>query len=181
MSPLNIKRTKNLSLLFLSIIILFLSFKISNVDIPTLLNGLSYSLALIREMIPPDFSRWQKILLLSIETIAIGFWGTLLDAIISLPLGFFSAKNTSIDVLSSLSKGFVSLLRAIPDIMYAVIFVTSIGIGPLAGVLALVFHTAGILSKFFAEAIESIDRKPVEAIEATGSHRLGVVRYAILP
>jgi phosphonate transport system permease protein len=175
------KRAKKFFLWSLFIIILFFSFRVSNIDIKTLLEGLPYTVSLISEMFPPDFSRWEKILLLSIETIAMGFWGTLLGMTIALPLGFLSAKNTSVGILYKISKGLVNFLRAIPEIMYALLFVISIGMGSLAGVLALTVSTIGLLSKFYAEAIESIDSAPVEAIEATGSHGLGTIRHAILP
>lgn len=183
LSAIYVKRIKGFFLWSLFIITLFLSFRVSDLDIKTLVEGFSYSASLIKEMFPPDFSRWERILPLSVETIAIGFWGTILGMTISFPLGFFSAKNTSRGILYNISKGLVNFLRAVPDVMYALIFVTSLGMGmgALAGVLALACATAGLLSKFYAEAIESIDRKPVEAIEATGSHRLGVIRHAVLP
>jgi phosphonate transport system permease protein len=181
LSAIYAKRVKVFFLWSLFIIIILLSFRVSQLDIKTLLGGFSYSVSLVREMFPPDFSRWEKILLLSIETIAIGFWGTILGMTISLPLGFLSAKNTSGGIVYNISKGLVNFLRAIPEVMYAIVFVISIGMGAPAGVLALSLHTIGLLSKFYAEAIESIDRKPVEAIEATGSHGLGVIRHAVLP
>ncbi|WP_448587980.1 phosphonate ABC transporter, permease protein PhnE [Thermocrinis sp.] len=170
-------------LLWLSFLfVILLSFKISRFDIPTLVEGLSNSLSLIKEMFPPDFSGWRKILILSFETISIGLWGTLLGILLSIPLGFLSARNTSPNLLVyNLSRFLVSFLRSIPDVLYALIFVVSFGISPWAGVLALVFSTVGILSKFYAESIESIDRKPVEALYATGSHSLGVIRHAIVP
>lgn len=182
LSSIYARRAKVFFLWSLFIIILLLSFRVSSLDIKTLVEGIPYSVSLIKEMFPPDFSSWEKILLLSTETIAIGFWGTILGMAISFPLGFLSAKNTSGNViLYNISKCLANFLRAIPEIMYALVFVTSLGMGSIAGVLALALSTVGLLSKFYAEAIESIDRKPVEAIEATGSHGLGVIRHAVLP
>jgi len=158
------------------------SFKISDINIKTLFEGLSNSIAFIKEMLPPDFSRFKKILLLSLETISIGFWGTVLGIVFSFPIGFLSAKNVSTNpIVYSISKAVVNFLRAVPDIMYAILFVTSLGMGSLAGILALTLSTVGLLGKFYAEAIESIDSKPMEAIAATGSHGLGIIRHAILP
>ncbi len=148
----------------LFITIMILSFSVSNVEINALVEGFSRSISLIKEMFPPDFSGWKRMLLLSIETLAMGFWGTVLGIFISLPLGFLCAKNTSTRILYNISKGLVSLLRSIPEIMYAIVFVISFGMGLHAGILALSFATVGLLSKFYAETIESIDRKPVEAI-----------------
>lgn len=180
-AAIHTKRVKGFFLWSLFILIMVLSFITSGVNPKILVVGLSNSVSLIKEMFPPNFSGWRKILLLSIETIAVGVWGTILGMLISFPLGFFSAKNTSGGILYYISRGLVNFLRAIPEIMYALIFVASIGMGPLAGVLALAVSTIGLLSKFYAEAIESIDGKPVEAIEATGSRGLGIIRYAVLP
>lgn len=164
------------------IVVLGLSFRVSQVDIRTFVGGISHAVALIGEMLPPDFYHWKRILMLSAETVAVGFIGTIIGIVISVPLGFLSAKNTTGNIFFySISKGITSLLRAIPEIMYAMLFVISIGMGPIAGVFALAFHTVGILSKFYAEAVESIDPKPVEAVRATGSHSLSVIRYAIVP
>jgi len=163
-------------------IILTLSFKASQIDTRALIEGMPQALSLIREMFPPDFTRWKRIIILTAETISVGFWGTLLGILISIPLGIFAAKNISPNaVLYNTSKELVNLLRAVPDIIYAIIFVTAVGIGPVAGIIALMFASAGLLGKFYAEAIESIDPKPVEAIEATGSHKLGVIRHAVFP
>ncbi len=90
-----VKRLKGCFFWSIFVIIVFLSFRISSLDIKTLVGGFSYSVSLIKEMFPPDFSRWKKMLFLGIETIAIGLWGTILGMVISLPLGFLSAKNTS--------------------------------------------------------------------------------------
>lgn len=181
LTTLYFKRAKGFFLWSLFIIILFFSFRVSKVDINSLIGGISSSVSLLSEMFPPDFSKWKKILLLSIETIAMGFWGTIIGMIISLPLGFLSAKNISGGIIYLISRGIINFLRAIPEIMFALIFVISIGMGAMSGILALAFCTVGLLSKFYAEAIESIDRNPVEAVEATGSHSLGIIRHAILP
>ena len=180
--PLSPWTVKGLFLWSLFLVILALSFRVSHLDMRTLFEGFSFSVSLVREMFPPDFSRWNKIALLSLETIAMGFWGTIIGMLFSFPLGFLSAKNTSGNsAVYIVSKHLVNLLRAIPDVLYALLFVTSLGMGPLAGVLALAVSTVGMLSKFYAEAVESIDIKPVEAIEATGGHGLSILRYAVFP
>ncbi len=162
--------------------ILWLSFRVSQVNLRTLAAGLMNSLALLRELVPPDFSHWRRILILSGETLAIGFWGTFLGVLISLPLGFLAAQNTAGYVgLYLVSRGVVNLLRAIPDLVFALIFVISLGMGPLAGIAALTLATVGLLGKFYAEAIESIDHRPVEALQGVGGHGLSVIRFAILP
>lgn len=167
--------------IILTTLVLF-SFKTLNLNISTLISGIPYGVSLIMEMFPPDFSGWKQITLLSAETVAMAIWGTLLGILFSIPLGFLSAKNISPNTfVYVLSKSFVSLIRSIPEILYALVFVVSIGMGPAAGVMALMVGTVGLLSKFYAESLESIDPGPVEAVRATGAHKLGVIRHAIFP
>jgi phosphonate transport system permease protein len=166
----------------LFLVILGFSFRVSQVDIRSLVGGFSQSLALGREMLPPDFSRWKQILGLAGETVAMGFWGTFFGMLISLPLGFLAARNTAKNwLIYNFFKSLVTLLRSIPDVIYAFIFVTAFGLGPQAGVAALTLATVGLLGKFYSEAVESIDDKPVEALEATGSRGLSVISYAVVP
>ncbi len=164
------------------LVILGFSFKISKVDVKSLFEGLSQSLALGREMLPPNFSRWRQILSMAAETVAMGFWSTTLGMLFSLPLGFLAARNTNKNrFLYHISRGLITLFRSIPDVIYGFFFVTAFGLGPQAGVAALTMASIGLLGKFYSEAVESIDEKPVEALAATGSRRLSVIRHAILP
>jgi phosphonate transport system permease protein len=164
------------------LIILGFSFRISKVDVGSLIGGLSQSFALGREMVPPNFSRWRQIFSLAAETVAMGFWGTMFGMLLSLPLGFLAARNTSKNqVVYHLSRGLVTLLRSIPDVIYGFFFVTAFGLGPMAGVAALTMASIGLLGKFYSEAVESIDEKPVEAMTATGSRGLSIIRHAIMP
>ncbi len=177
-----LNKTWRLLWLSLFLVILGFSFKVSKVDIGSLIGGLSLSLALAREMLPPDFSRWKHIVSLAAETVAMGFWGTILGMFISLPLGFLGARNITKNwLIYHLSRSLVTLLRSIPDLIYAFFFVTAFGLGPQAGVAALTLATVGLLGKFYSEAVESIDEKPVEALMATGSRRLSVIRHAVVP
>lgn len=182
LNPQSVKRIRVLTLWMFFVSLLYVSFKNIHVDLEGLINGIPYGISLVGEMFPPNFSGWRKILFLTAETIAMGFWGTLLGILISLPLGFFAAKNTSPHaIVFNLIKILIDFFRSIPEILYAVIFVISLGMGPLAGVMALMVGTVGMLSKFYAESIESIDPKPVEAVRATGGHSLSVIRHAVFP
>src|ERR1700690_218791 len=164
------------------LVILGYSFKISKVDVGSLISGLSQSVALVREMLPPDFSRWRLILRLTAETVAMGFWGTMLGMLFSLPLGFLAARNTAGNrYLYLFSRGLITLLRSIPDVVYGFFFVTAFGLGPQAGVAALTMASIGLLGKFYSEAVESIDEKPVEALAATGGRGISVIRHAVVP
>jgi phosphonate transport system permease protein len=117
-----------------------------------------------------------------IETLEIALWGTVIAVLLSAPVAFFSARNlTPHRSLYVIARGIVSLFRAVPELVSALFLVMAYGFGPIAGVLALAFHAAGFLGKFYAEDIENADVKPQEALQAIGANRLKVLRYAILP
>lgn len=117
-----------------------------------------------------------------VETLEIALWGAVLAVALGLPLGLAGARNLSPHpALRAAARGLVSLLRAIPELISALLLVLAYGFGPIAGVLALALHAAGFLGKFFAEEIENADPKPQEALQAIGANRLKVFRYAILP
>lgn len=116
------------------------------------------------------------------ETLEIALWGTVLAIVISAPLAFFSAANlTPHRGAYVAARGVVSFLRAIPELVSALFLVMAYGFGPIAGVLALAFHAAGFLGKFYAEDVENADPKPQEALAAVGANRLKILRFAILP
>ena len=97
-----------------------------------------------------------------------------------MPLGMLSAKNLRFSkVIYNVMKEITNFLRAMPELMFALIFIVAVGLGPFAGVLALGFHTAGFLGKFYAEAIEDINPGPVEAIDAVGSSFFQKIRYGV--
>lgn len=117
-----------------------------------------------------------------VETLEIALWGTILAALMSAPLAFFSAANLTPGRMTYLlSRGAVSLLRAVPELVSALFLVIAYGFGPIAGVIALALHGAGFLGKFYAEDIESADPRPQEALRALGADSLKTFRFAILP
>lgn len=178
----NAKRIRDLVFLAVLTGIVLVSMSLSSVDPAALIAGISYSISLISEMYPPNFSNLPYLLSLTAETIAMGAVATVLGTIISLPLGFLAARNTTTGPLTYfISRSVVSVFRTIPDLVFGLIFVVAFGMGPLAGILAITLATVGMLGKFYSESIESIDPKPVEALQATGSHRLGVIRHAVMP
>lgn len=116
------------------------------------------------------------------QTLAMAFLGTLIAALISLPIGFLAARNTMpISPLRHLVRRFLDVLRGVDQLVWGLVFVRAVGLGPLAGVLAIIVSDTGTLSKLYAEAIENIDRKEVEGVRATGASPVKVVRYGYLP
>jgi len=124
---------------------------------------------------------WQ-VAVKMVETFEIAIWATLLAVLGSLPLAYFSARNyTPHRLLYVISRGVVSMCRAMPELISALFLVLAYGFGPIAGVLALAFHSMGFLGKFYAEDIETADEKPQEALRAVGASKLRVLGYAVLP
>lgn len=135
-----------------------------------------------REVLVEPLGYLQHVGVKMLETLEIAFWSTLLAVLLSLPLAWFSARNYTPNRFAySLSRGTVSLLRAVPELLSALLLVLAYGFGPIAGVLALALHGTGFLGKFYAEDIETADNRPQEALCAIGASPLKVMRFAVLP
>jgi phosphonate transport system permease protein len=123
-----------------------------------------------------------KVLIKMLETIEMGFWGTAISIMISLPLGILSSRNyTPHKVVYTIARGWLSFHRAMPELIIALFLVLMYGFGPVAGVLALAIHTSGVLGKFFADEIENAPPGPQMALTATGASSMKVLRYAVFP
>lgn len=137
---------------------------------------------IVREGVPPDFSRfssWGKPLL---DTLSMSIAGTALCVVFSFIIGFLAARNTTPHPLVYTSaRLFLNFMRAIPELILGILFLAAVGLGILPGVLALGFHSIGMVGKFFAEAIEHADPAPVEAVRACGGRPLQVLWHGILP
>jgi phosphonate transport system permease protein len=117
-----------------------------------------------------------------LETIEMTFLATSIALVVSLPFGLLAAKNTSPHpVLFHASRSLLSFMRALPELVWALVFVSAVGLGPLPGVMALAFVTVGFMGKFFAESIEVVDHRPVEGVAAHGAGWLQLRTFAHLP
>jgi phosphonate transport system permease protein len=114
-------------------------------------------------------------------TIQIALWGTFLAVFLAVPLGLMAARNIAPAWLVWPVRRVMDLLRSIPDLVMATIFIVAVGLGPLAGVLALAMNTGGVLAKLFSEAVESIDKGPVEGVRATGAGKLHEIVWGVIP
>jgi phosphonate transport system permease protein len=147
-----------------------------------LVRGLPWIFDFMSRMLPPNVSFFGRLAKPAMETIQIALWGTLISVLLALPLGFLAARNLSPSPAAfHLTRQALNTLRGINEIIFALIFVTAVGLGPFAGVLALSIHGVGMLGKFFAEAIEEIDAGPVEALRATGANPAMVIVFGVLP
>jgi len=151
-------------------------------NIDRLSDGPDAIATLAGEMVPPDFSSARSWVQPLIDTLAMSVAGTALAVLFSLPLGFLAARNTSPHpVVYHVSRFLLNVLRSVPELIMGIIFVAAVGFGPLPGVLALGFHSVGMVGKFFAEAIEHADHRPIEAAQAAGARPFQIVQYAIFP
>ncbi|MGN8646280.1 phosphonate ABC transporter, permease protein PhnE [Gracilibacillus sp. HCP3S3_G5_1] len=131
---------------------------------------------------PPDMTRWDSILLAMLETFEIALVGTAFGVLISLPTALLISQNTTPHFLvSRVLRFIVSVMRTVPDLVWALIFVISVGLGSFAGILTIMVDTIAFCARFFSERIEEIEKGPVEAIHSTGSNRLGVYVASIIP
>lgn len=131
--------------------------------------------------LPPDFSDWRHCVDEMIVTLQIAVWGTALAIVCSVPLGLLAAGNLTPWWVHQPARRLLDAFRSINEMVFALLFVVAVGLGPFAGVLALWVHTTGTLAKLFSEAVEAIDPQPVEGIRATGAHPLEEIVYGVLP
>lgn len=137
---------------------------------------------LASEMVPPDFSRWRSWLRPLLDTLAMSIAGTALAVLLSVPLSLLAAPNTAPNaVVCRLARTLLAGMRSVPEIILGILFVAAVGFGALPGVLALALHSVGMVAKFYAEAIEHVDPKPLEAASAAGASRSQVIAHAVLP
>jgi phosphonate transport system permease protein len=126
-----------------------------------------------------NFGGWLKLL---VDTLMIAYLGTSFGALGAFALSFFAARNTAPNaVLRVAVKRLLEFCRTVPNIVFALLFVTAFGLGPLPGILAIGIHTLGTLGKLFTEIVENIDLKPVEGVRSAGGNFVETMRFAVVP
>jgi phosphonate transport system permease protein len=133
------------------------------------------------EFIRPDFTDWRIYVAQMWLTVQMALWGTALAVIIAIPLGLLAARNVTPIWVQQPVRRLLDILRSVPDLVIGAIFVAAVGLGPFAGVMALAINTGGVLGKLFSEAVEAIDRAPVEGVRATGAAPLQEVVWGVMP
>ena len=129
----------------------------------------------------PNFREWQAYAWEMVETVQIAVWGTALAVLFGIPFAILASANICPQWIVQPVRRLMDASRAINEIVFALLFVVAVGLGPLAGVLALAIHNIGIVAKLFSEAVEAIDPRPVEGIRATGAARLQEVIFGVVP
>lgn len=135
----------------------------------------------LQDFFPPDFGDWRFYVEEMAITVQIAVWGTALAIICAVPFGLLCAENIAPWWINQPVRRVMDICRSINEMVFAMLFVVAVGLGPFAGVLALWVHTTGILAKLFAEAVEAIDPRPVEGIRSTGAHKLEEIVYGVVP
>lgn len=133
------------------------------------------------EFFPPNFADWKMYVQEMVVTLQIAVWGTALAVISAVPLGLLASANITPWWIHQPVRRVLDSFRAINEMVFAMLFVVAVGLGPFAGVLALWIHTAGTLAKLFSEAVEAIDPQPVEGIRSTGASALHEIVYGVIP
>ena len=134
-----------------------------------------------KELLRPDFTDWRLFVDKMWETVQIALWGTFLAVFLAVPMGLAAARNIAPVWVVQPVRWIMNALRSIPDLVIGLLFVVAVGLGPLAGVLAIALNTAGVLAKLFSEAVESIDKGPVEGVRATGASKLHEIVWGVIP
>lgn len=146
-----------------------------------LVRGLPWMWDFVRRMVPPNLAVLPAALKGALGTIEIALLGTALAAALAIPLGFLSARNVAPPALYYVVRTVLNFFRSIDTLVYALLFVAAVGLGPFPGMLAVVAYTTTSLAKLYSETIEGIEPGPVDAIRATGATPLQVLRFGVLP
>lgn len=154
----------------------------TNVSPAELVKGVPPIIDLLRQMFPPDWKYGLTLGKAVVETLQIGIIATVVAAILAPPLAYLAAKNVSPHPLLYFPVRMVlTLFRGVSELIWALLFVVAVGLGPFAGVIALVIFCVGVIAKLLAEAIEAVDPGPLEAMTAAGASRWKVFLYGAWP
>ena len=179
------RRTPALLLALLAVVIFAFGVHSLDMSYQRIVGGLSELGSMVLLMFPPDPGSWHRAGIYAyamLETLAIALLGTLLAAIAAFPLGFLAARNTTINgIVQFFARRSFDTLRGVDILIWALIWINVVGLGPFAGVLALFMSDLGSFGKLFSEAIEAADDKPVEGVLSTGGSSVAAVRFGILP
>jgi phosphonate transport system permease protein len=179
-------RRSKIAIVFGAAVGLFL-FGIVQLDIPLhrLSDGMLRLGGFLRLMVPPDPGSWAQasIYLRALgETLSIAFLGTLGGALLALPVSLLAARNVVANrIIHFFTRRSLDTIRGVDTLIWALIWVGIVGLGPFAGILAVICSDFGTFGKLFSEAIEAADKKPVEGIQSAGGNHLHGVRFGLLP
>ena len=170
-----------ITFLLIAIVALIFSYRQSELNFPVLFQRSGNMAEYLRSYFPPDFSYWKTYFEDTMITVSMGIWGTLMAAIAAIPLSVLASENVCPVWIVQPTRRLLDAMRAINEVVFALVFVVAVGLGPFAGVMALFIHTTGALGKLFSEAVEAIDPGQVEGVRATGASKIQEVVFGIIP
>ena len=175
-------RTKFWVTVVLMFVLFWVSAKSTDATFSELFEGLPQIGVLLNKMFPPDWSYFSYIVDPMLETIRMALLGATFGAILAIPLALLSASNVFEAKWIVLPFRFIlNLIRTVPDLLLAAIFVAIFGLGPLPGIWALTIFSLGIIAKLTYESIEAIDRGPLEAMTAVGANKIQWIFFGVIP
>jgi phosphonate transport system permease protein len=164
------------------LVILLVCFQQSEFSFHKLLKGLPDMYKFIVHAFPPDFTRFNDLVRSILQTVEISVAGTSLAVFMALPIGIGASANFSPNpIVYMVCRTLLNFTRSVADMIVALVFVTAVGLGAFSGMMAIAVHSAGMLGKFYAEAIENVSKGEIEAIKSTGANMFQVLEYAVLP
>lgn len=173
--------TKNLYWLFAIIFFVFSMLQLKIVP-KRIIESFEHGKGIVLRMFPPSLNEPLDVVGAALESLQVAVLSTILGMIISMVLAVFAARNLSPHIsISYLVKAFAGFVRAVPALIWALLFIVAVGLGPTPGILALAVNSIGMLVKVYAEALEEIDMGVVDAMQATGASKLQVILQGILP
>jgi len=172
---------KYLSFLALIVIIVW-AVRGAEVSITNIVGGVPNILDYLRQMVPPSGDILTRLVGPLAETFQIAIMAIIFATIVALPFSFLAARNIMPNgVIYQTARGILGIMRGIPPLLYALLFVSMVGLGPFAGVLALTLHDIGALGRFFSEAVENINPEIMNTAKATGANKVKTIVHAVIP
>lgn len=173
---------KTVSWLVVFVVLIIVTADLTEVDFGMFFANFGQFLALLQQMMHPDWQFTHLVVAPILETIQMALIGTTIGTLIAIPFSVLAARNiVKNKFFRGLIRFILNLVRTLPDLMLAALFVAIVGIGPVAGVFTLAIFSFGMISKLFYEAIETIDEGPLEALEAAGANKVQLVVFAVIP
>jgi phosphonate transport system permease protein len=151
-------------------------------DVGELLGNLTRGAGILAEFFPPNWSYAPRTFGPLLETFAMAVIASAIGCTVALPVSFLASRVTTPNLLTYIAdRGLLGVVRALPDLLYALVFVAALGIGPLPGIIALILFNIGVVAKLLSETVDGVDPGPIEAARASGGNRIQTVRWAVLP
>ncbi len=172
---------RRLGWLLLAGALLFTLQDIGLLDAARLQRGSRNALSFARGLVPPDWSVLPTVVGAIGETVQIAFAGTALGFLLALPAALAASPIVAGPPVAAATRLLLALIRTVPALLWAIVFVVAVGLGPAAGTLGVAMYTLGYLGKLYAEAFDGVDPEVLEAVRGTGVGRLQLARYAIIP